>query len=573
MPKRTVGYRVYRPTYADRQGKAREAGKWAVEFPDHTDRPRPRRLTGFTDYTATVELGQRLARLVSMRAAGREPDPELSRWLDHLPERIRTKLAAWEIIDPQRFAARRTLAEHVADYEAKLKAARRSAQHVRETIALIRAVADDGGFTYASEINADAVNRFVNKLRDAGKSTRRINAHVQAIKSLTRWLVEGGKLHADPLASVKRGNVATDRRLERRALSRDEYRWLVDATHHGPERCGMPGPERALLYAVAIQTGLRAGELRSLTRGDCRLKGDAPHVLCRAKATKNAKPAQQYLRGETAEALREHLRTKAPAAPAFTLPDPDEMAGMIRADLHAARTAWLKGARHDPDEHRRRAESDFLSPKDSQGRRIDFHALRYTCGAWLAQAGVHPKRIQRIMRHSSITLTMDTYGHLFPGEEAGTVEHFGDMTPAQPLRATGTADATPADAGAPPARLARCLARSAGRDETGQDSTGQADAAEPPTEAPEAVQCYDTGQEPGGDKLAACPSGLRGRIANPLGFARRGFESRRGLSHVTRCHALTGVDKSRDLQWLIVVVAGLAVALGLCHDLAPFAAI
>ena len=52
---------------------------------------------------------------------------------------------------------------------------------------------------------------------------------------------------------------------------------------------------------------------------------------------------------------------------------------------------------------------------------IDFHALRHTCGAWLAMAGVHPKIVQTVMRHSSITLTMDTYGHLFPGQEADAV--------------------------------------------------------------------------------------------------------------------------------------------------------
>ncbi|MBI3862791.1 MAG: site-specific integrase, partial [Planctomycetia bacterium] len=37
--------------------------------------------------------------------------------------------------------------------------------------------------------------------------------------------------------------------------------------------------------------------------------------------------------------------------------------------------------------------------------------MRHTCGAWLAMAGAHPKAVQAIMRHSTIVLTMDTYGH------------------------------------------------------------------------------------------------------------------------------------------------------------------
>jgi hypothetical protein len=71
---------------------------------------------------------------------------------------------------------------------------------------------------------------------------------------------------------------------------------------------------------------------------------------------------------------------------------------------------------------------------------LDFHTLRHTCGAWLAIAGAHPKAVQAIMRHSAITLTMDTYGHLFPGQEADAVARVADLMPkpAEPLAATGT---------------------------------------------------------------------------------------------------------------------------------------
>ena len=59
--------------------------------------------------------------------------------------------------------------------------------------------------------------------------------------------------------------------------------------------------------------------------------------------------------------------------------------------------------------------SDFLLPVDHEGRQFDFHALRHTCGAWLAMAGENPKTIQTIMRHSTITLTMDTLRAPVPG--------------------------------------------------------------------------------------------------------------------------------------------------------------
>ena len=60
-----------------------------------------------------------------------------------------------------------------------------------------------------------------------------------------------------------------------------------DATRTGPNRNGMPGDERALLYRTAIETGLRSKELRSLTRGGFHLTGSRPRVLCDAADTKN----------------------------------------------------------------------------------------------------------------------------------------------------------------------------------------------------------------------------------------------------------------------------------------------
>ena len=65
-------------------------------------------------------------------------------------------------------------------------------------------------------------------------------------------------------------------------------------------------------------------------------------------------------------------------------------------------------------------------------------ALRHTCGAWFAMAGEYPTVVQKVMRHESITLTMDTYGHLFPGA-VGRLRPILD-TREEALQATGTDD-------------------------------------------------------------------------------------------------------------------------------------
>ena len=114
---------------------------------------------------------------------------------------------------------------------------------------------------------------------------------------------------------------------------------------------------------------------------------------------------------------------------------------MLRADLADARALWLKEAKSNPQEYARREESDFLADTNHENELMDFHALRHTCGAWLAQTGAHPKVVQQVMRHQSITLTMDTYGHLFPGQEAEAVVRMREMLnepDSVPLLATGT---------------------------------------------------------------------------------------------------------------------------------------
>jgi hypothetical protein len=224
----------------------------------------------------------------------------------------------------------------------------------------------------------------------------------------------------------------------------DEWQWLRSVTlSESVERFGMSAAERVLLYATAIQTGLRSGELRGLTRGRLFLEGGQPYITCKAGSTKNRQGARQYVQTELAAELRQHVATKAPGAPVFAMPPKEDVAGMLRADLADARREWLKAIRHDPDEHARRRESDFLAPTNHEGETLDFHALRHTCGAWLATSGAHPKAVQAVMRHSTITLTMDTYGHLFPGQEAETVARLPNMLSdaSEALKATGTADA------------------------------------------------------------------------------------------------------------------------------------
>ena len=45
-------------------------------------------------------------------------------------------------------------------------------------------------------------------------------------------------------------------------------------------------------------------------------------------------------------------------------------------------------------------------------RRMRFHDLRHGTATLLLRAGVDPHRVQRILRHTDIRVTLGTYGHL-----------------------------------------------------------------------------------------------------------------------------------------------------------------
>lgn len=55
-----------------------------------------------------------------------------------------------------------------------------------------------------------------------------------------------------------------------------------------------------------------------------------------------------------------------------------------------------------------------------------FHDLRHTCAALLIDQGTHAKVVQEQMRHTSITTTLDLYGHLFPQRVEADVDRLDD---------------------------------------------------------------------------------------------------------------------------------------------------
>jgi integrase len=57
---------------------------------------------------------------------------------------------------------------------------------------------------------------------------------------------------------------------------------------------------------------------------------------------------------------------------------------------------------------------------------IRFHDLRHTCATLLLGRGVHPKLVQVLLGHGTISMTLDTYSHYLPSMGDRAASAMGD---------------------------------------------------------------------------------------------------------------------------------------------------
>jgi integrase len=315
------------------------------------------------------------------------------------------------------------LVDYLRQFDSNKAAAGKSLQHILRTSQLIHSLADFAGWKNLGDIEADGITRYAEHLKQDGEQANRtIASMITAVRTFCRWCVRNGHLAADPTATVDKPSIKIDRRIERRMVLPEEWSWLKLALKTDSIKNGQDSTERLLMYRLAIESGLRSSELRSLTRGALSLSGDNPHVTVKAAITKNSKTAKQYISDELAADLTKLVARKLPGALVFNVASRTEMARTLRIDVVDARRLWL-----ETPEGKRDKDSDFLKSPTSQGEVLDFHALRHTCGAWLVQQGVSLNETKEIMRHSTITLTADCYGHLAPDARSRSRSVLGAM--------------------------------------------------------------------------------------------------------------------------------------------------
>jgi integrase len=298
------------------------------------------------------------------------------------------------------------------------------------------------------------MEKWMNRSEDAGMGARTRNTYRAAIMAFCNWCVETDRLTANPLDGLCKADVRSDRRRVRRALTEDEIRRLLQAARlrpvadYGRETESLPpeekkgrstwrykkltfdtleeayergretlkdkpqylakkerlGRERNLIYKTMVLTGLRKGELASITRGQLHLDDPLPHIELKAKDAKAGRDARIPLREDLVGDLREWVAEKLELAQqeAEENGDPIPLHLPLDPPLFYVPADMIKIFDRD-------LVAADIPKEDERGRTVDLHALRHTFGTHLSKNGVAPRTAQAAMRHSSLDLTMNVY--------------------------------------------------------------------------------------------------------------------------------------------------------------------
>jgi integrase len=172
------------------------------------------------------------------------------------------------------------------------------------------------------------------------------------------------------------------------------------------------------LLVTAIFTGMRSSELRGLSWIDVDFEQKLIHVRQRADhwgemgAPKSAAGDRKIpMSPMVANALKE-WRLACPRA------------GAREGGLEGRLWLVFPNGNGNVENHANIANRGFYALQitagivDGAGKaKYGMHALRHFFASWAIERGFSPKRVQTLLGHSSIQMTFDVYGHLFPSLE------------------------------------------------------------------------------------------------------------------------------------------------------------
>jgi integrase len=271
------------------------------------------------------------------------------------------------------------------------------------------------GAVRLAQLTVPAVREFMDKLRSGGRSPSMIKRVVGDLGSILADAQGRGLVAQNAVRSLSR-------RRERQSERRHKHKLRVGVDIPSPTEikaivAHLSDRWRPLLL-TAIFTGLRASELRGLHWEDVDLKRAELHVRQRADKFKTiGKPKS--------------------VAGQRTIPMPPILVNTLREWKLAGLKSFLglvfpTGAGNV--EHHANIIARGLIPtqiaagvvtKTGKAKYTGLHSLRHFYASWCINRkedgglGLPLKIVQHRLGHSSIQMTADIYGHLFPSEDGG----------------------------------------------------------------------------------------------------------------------------------------------------------
>ena len=178
-------------------------------------------------------------------------------------------------------------------------------------------------------------------------------------------------------------------------------------------------------------TGLRKGELASLTVGQLELDGPTPSAMLHAADEKNRQGSQIALRADLAADLAQWMADKLNVAQDAAKRDggPVPMTLPANTPLFDVPTGLVRIMDRD-------LTMAGIGKRDNRGWTVDVHALRTTFGTLLSKGGVSLRTAQAAMRHSDPSLTANVYTDPRLLDVAGAL----DSLPTLPLAGNGAGE-------------------------------------------------------------------------------------------------------------------------------------
>lgn len=280
------------------------------------------------------------------------------------------------------------------------------------------------GDSKLSALSAPTVREFETWLRQNGRSEAMVRKVVSSLGSLLADAQDRGLISRNVVRERGRRKRNVERQKEKITAGKhfptaDEAKAILNAAS---------GSWRAVII-TAIFTGMRASELRGLNWADVDFAGGVIHVRQRASlnneigapksvAGRRSIPMGDYLANTLKEwKLKCPKRKHEDGSESLELVFPNG-AGNVENHSNVYRrgfcAAQIAAGVCDPKLNDKGEPVLDDKGEPVMDARYGVHAFRhYAISTWI-DLGYQPKRIQDIAGHATLTMTMDTYGHLFP---------------------------------------------------------------------------------------------------------------------------------------------------------------